>query len=101
MTDRKRIAFIRPNRWPLANTKVYEEVKNQFPDYEIDVIDIKPLLKRRPIILAINGLWTLILYGLDILKGNKKFPEVFWFTPYLFRSVKRLVRQQVSGSGYV
>jgi glycosyltransferase involved in cell wall biosynthesis len=101
MADKKRIAFIRPNRWPLANTKVYEEVKNQFPDYEVDVIDIKPLLRRRPIILAINGLWTLILYGLDILKGIRKFPEAFWFTPYLFRSVKRLVRRQLSGSEYV
>jgi glycosyltransferase involved in cell wall biosynthesis len=96
MTDRKRIAFIRPNKWPLANTKVYEEVKKQFPDHEIDVIDIKPLLKRQPAILLINGIWTLILYGFDILKGHKSFPDAFWYTPYLFHSVKRLLAHQLT-----
>jgi glycosyltransferase involved in cell wall biosynthesis len=101
MADGKRIAFIRPNKWPLANTKVYEEVKKQFPDHEVDVIDIKPLLKRHPAILVINGLWTLLLYGFDILSGYKKFQEVFWFTPYLFRSVKRLVVQRLSRSKYL
>jgi len=101
MTVRKRIAFIRPNKWPLANTKVQEEVKNQFPDYEFDVIDIKPLLKRHPAILVINGLWTLLLYGFDILTGNKRFLEAFWYTPYIFRSVKRLLAQRLSKSEYL
>lgn len=96
MTDRKRIAFIRPNRWPLANTKVYEEIRKQFPDHEVDVIDIKPLLKQHPAILLQNGLWTLILYGFDILLGRKGFQDAFWYTPYLFRSVKRLVTQQLN-----
>jgi len=100
MTDRKRIAFIRPNIWPLANTKVHEEVKKQFPDYEVDVIDIKPLVKRHPVIVLINSLWTLILYSFDILTGNKSFLEAFWFTPYIFRSVKRLLAQRLSKSKY-
>jgi glycosyltransferase involved in cell wall biosynthesis len=101
MAARKRIAFIRPNKWPLANTKVQEEVKKQFPDYEVDVIDIKPLVKRNPALLLINSLWTLILYSFDILTGNKKFLEAFWFTPYIFLSVKRLLGQRLSKSEYL
>jgi glycosyltransferase involved in cell wall biosynthesis len=100
MTDRKRIAFIRPNRWPLANTKVYEEIKKQFPDHEVEVVDIKPLLRRKPVILLLNGVWTLILYGFNILRGHKSFQDAFWFTPYLFHAVKRLVVSQLSHSEY-
>ena len=101
MIDRNRIAFIRPNSWPLANTKVEEEIKKQFLDHEVDVINIKPLVKQHPGIVLINSLCTLILYGFDIVIGHKRFIDAFWHTPYIFSSVKRLVEQRLSNSKYL
>ncbi len=101
MKDRKRIAFLRPNSWPLANTKVEEEIRRQFPDREVDVIDIRPLVKRQPGIVLINTLCTLMLYGIDIVVGHKRFREAFWHTPFIFRAVKRLVAKQLSKARYL
>ena len=99
MRDGKRIAFIRPNSWPLANTKVEEELRAQFPDHEIDVINIKPWVMKRPVILIINTIMTMILYGYSVARGHKKFREAFWHTPYIFREVRKLVEKRLSGSG--
>jgi len=101
LTDGKRIAFIRPNSWPLANTKVEEEIRKQFPEYEVDVINLKPLVRKHPDIVLINSLCTLILYGFDIVNGNKRFREAFWHTPYIFHTVKRLVVKRLSKFKYL
>ena len=98
MRDRKRIAFIRPNLWPLANTKVEEEIRKQFPDHEIDVINIKPWVMKIPRILIINSMITMLLYGSSIVSGNKRFREAFWHTPYIFHEVKKLIAKRLSSS---
>ena len=53
MGKRKRIAFIRPKAWPLANRIVDGVLQKQFPDYEVDVIDIYTLIRKRPEIILV------------------------------------------------
>ena len=101
LTDRKRVAFIRPGPCPLANTKAEEEIRRQFHEYDVDVIDLKALVKKHPDVILINGIYTLILYGFDLIFGNKRLREAFWHTPYIFHTVKRLVTRQLSKSKYL
>ena len=98
LRDRKRIAFFRPNLWPLANTRVEEEFRKQFPDHEIDVINIKPWVMENPRIILANSIITMLLYGSSIVSGNKRFREAFWHTPYIFREVKMLILKRLSRS---
>jgi glycosyltransferase involved in cell wall biosynthesis len=93
---RKKIAFIRPKPWPLANVKVADALARQYPDQDIEIIDIEELIKTKISILAINTLVVWLTYGQDMVTGNKKFKEAFWRTPYIFKAVRRLLRQRLS-----
>jgi glycosyltransferase involved in cell wall biosynthesis len=101
MDKRKRIAFIRPKAWPLANRIVDGVIQKQFPDHQVDVIDISTLIRRRPDILLVNTIATALLYGKDIARRRKKFRLAFWRTPYIFRQVRQLVRKIISEGDYV
>ncbi|MBI5353864.1 MAG: glycosyltransferase family 4 protein [Chloroflexi bacterium] len=96
----KKFAFIQPRSWPLANVKVAEALAKQFSDYDIEVIGIEDLVKTKIALLVINTLQTWLLYGNDILSGNKKFKEAFWRTPYIFNAIKFLVKERLSDQEY-
>jgi glycosyltransferase involved in cell wall biosynthesis len=101
MDKRKRIAFIRPKAWPLANNIVEGVLREKFPDHELDVIDISALVRRRPDLILLNGIATILLYGKDIAFQRKKFRLAFWRTPFIFRQVRRLVQKKVAAGTYV
>src|SRR6266542_2418880 len=100
MDKRKRIAFIRPKAWPLANRIVEGVIKEQFPDHEVDVIDVSTLVRQRPDIVLVNGIATALHYGIDIALRRKKFRLAFWRTPYIFHQVRHLVRSRVTEGDY-
>lgn len=96
----KRIAFFRPKSIPLPNVIVAEILASHFTDHEIDVIDIRSLVRPRLDILAINTLSVIWMYGRDILSGHKKFEVAFWRTPFIFHAIKRLLMKRVEGIEY-
>jgi glycosyltransferase involved in cell wall biosynthesis len=100
MVRRKRIAFIRPKAWPLANSIVDGVIQEQFPDHEVNVIDVSTLVRKRPEIVLVNSFATALLYGLDIIFHRKKFRRAFWRTPYIFREIRKLIRSRVANGGY-
>jgi glycosyltransferase involved in cell wall biosynthesis len=100
MDKRKRIAFIRPKSWPLANQIVEDVIRDQFPDHDIDLIDITKSIMRRPDIILGNCLATLLLYGADLWAGRKKFKLAFWRTPYIFQQIRRLIRRRADKRGF-
>lgn len=100
MDRRKHIAFIRPKAWPLANRIVEGVLKTQFPDHEVEVMDISQMIRKRPDIILVNSIATLTLYGKDIATRRKKFRLAFWRTPYIFRQVKRLTARRLSKARY-
>ncbi len=97
---RKKIAFIRPKPWPLANTKLSEIIKKEFADCDVDVIDIKPLITHNLWILGVNALVTGWLYAPELLAGKKIFREAFWRTPFMFKAVKRLLAKKLAKKNY-
>ncbi len=100
MDKGKRIAFIRPKAWPLANRIVEGVLKEQFPDHEVDTIDVSSLVRRRPGLILVNSIATALLYGKDIAQRRKKFRLAFWRTPYIFRQVRRLVHKRIAEGTY-
>src|SRR5690349_14645643 len=100
MVRRKHIAFIRPKAWPLANSIVDGVIKDQFPDHEVDVIDVSAMVRQRPTIILVNSIVTVLLYGVDIISRRKKFRLAFWRTPYIFREIRKLIRNEVVAGDY-
>ena len=101
MVSSRHIAFIRLKAWPLANLIVEGVLKEQFPDHEVDIIDISSLVRRRPDLVLVNSIATTLLYGKEIAQGRKKFRLAFWRTPYIFRQVRRLVQKRIAQGAYV
>src|SRR6185503_19334086 len=100
MDKSKRIAFIRPKAWPLANRIVDGVIQENFPGHEVEVLDVSTLVRKRPEIILANSIVTALLYGKDIAYRRKKFRLAFWRTPYIFRQIRRLVRSRVSRGNY-
>lgn len=90
-----------PKKWPLANIKVAEAFKHQFSDSEVDVFNIEAIVLKRLDILFLNIIATLVHYGFDIIKREKKFKESFWRTPFVFKFIKRWIKNNLGGGQYL
>ena len=97
---RHQVAFIRPKPWPLANLKMEETIKTEFSDCDVDVIDIEPLILRNWWISGLNSIYTIVLYGHDILARKKKFREAFWRTKYVYKIAKQILKTKLSRKNY-
>ena len=100
MNKGKRIAFIRLKAWPLANCIVEGVLKEQFPEHEVDTIDVSNLIRQRPGLILVNSIVTVLHYGKDIAQGRKKFQAAFWRTPFIFRQIRRLVQKRIAKGTY-
>ena len=96
----KKFAFIRPKPWPLANVKVADALAGQFPDHEMEIINIEDLVKSRVDVVIINTFFVILTYGKDMAAGIRKFKDAFWRTSYIFNMVKRLLRKKTTGRDF-
>ena len=96
----KKFAFIRPKPWPLANVKVADALAGQFPDHEMEIINIEDLVKSRVDVVIINTFFVILTYGKDMAAGTRKFKDAFWRTSYIFNMVKRLLRKKTNGQNF-
>ncbi len=101
MADQQKIAFIRKGRWPLANVRTAKALQNVFPEYQVEEIDLIPLLRRDMRVVARNTLAILAEYGPDVALKRRSVKEAFLITSYLFDEIKQLVADRLSAGGYV
>jgi glycosyltransferase involved in cell wall biosynthesis len=92
------IAFIRIFESAPIGHSVEKMLQESFPEYNVHTIVLTKLLKHHPFICFLNLFPMLLLYGLDLLRGQKRLRGAFFATPFLFRQVKRLVRQQLQST---
>lgn len=89
-----------PKDWPLANVKVADAFKSQFDDCVVDLFNIEAIVLKRPDVLFFNIIATLACYSLDIINGNRKVKDCFWRTPYIFRFIKKWIKNNLGGKQY-
>ncbi|RPI33264.1 MAG: glycosyltransferase family 1 protein [Chloroflexota bacterium] len=94
----QKVYFIRVWPSPPIAKSIEAVLRKAFPEYELEIIDIARILKKRPGILLRNTLAVVRYYGLDILRGIKTFKESFWYTPYLFNQIGRLLPGLIDSS---
>ncbi len=87
----KTFAFIRKGLVPICNEQVAAHLRQQFPDYHMEIIDFTSWLRSRPDILARALVATFWMYGADIIKKRKPAKECLWRTPYLNRKIKQFM----------
>lgn len=97
----RKIAFIQKGRIPLASAQVARVLQENYPHFEVEIIDIKQLLIRRRHVTLLNLFHTLREYGVDITLGKKQAKASFFRTTYLFRKIKSIMAGVLSRSDYV
>lgn len=95
-----KIAFIQKGAVPLASAHVAGALQVNFPEFEVEIIDIKELLAHREKMALINVLHTVQEYGPEILAGKKHAKECYFRTPYLFHQIKRLMDNKLADPDY-
>jgi len=97
----RKIAFIRMEPWPLANDSMVQVLGETFPNFAIEIINVRYLFENRIDIILLNMLFVIKEYGLEILLGRKKnLRACFFRTPYIFKTMKRLVSSHLARKEY-
>lgn len=96
----RKIAFIQKGTVPLASAHVARVLQANFPEMEVEVIDIKELLAHRKKLALLNDWHTMKAYGPEILAGKKQAKECYFRTPYLFHQIKRLMAEKLADPDY-
>ncbi len=93
-----KIAFIKRGSFSGSNGRTRCELERNFPEFELEEIDVGlDLLKRNPHVMLINWLWVFALYGWAILRHRRPVSPCFYYTPYIFRQIRRLLLARLAG----
>lgn len=95
-----KIAFLRKGPIPIACQRVAELLQADFPGHQVEIIDLKGVLRARKDILVRAALHVVKDYGLEVLRRRKTLSEAFFATPYIFGEIKRLAERHLSRGGY-
>ena len=69
-----------------------------FPEFQVEEIDIGlDLLKKNPGVMLLNWLWVFALYGWAILRHGRPVSPCFYYTPFIFRQIRRLLLAHLAG----
>jgi glycosyltransferase involved in cell wall biosynthesis len=97
MNQIQKAAFIKWGSFSHINSSVLEILTTNFPDFQIEVIDISEVLdKNDPLILY----HCLREYGVDLLTGKKTIEGSLLRTPYAFNKVKQAILKKLVNLNY-
>jgi glycosyltransferase involved in cell wall biosynthesis len=97
----QKIAFIRKGKWPLANVSTAKTLQAHFPEYEVEEIDLIPLMRRDTKLIATNALPMVLEYGSDMMLRRRGVKEAFLITSHMFRAIKRMVVERLNPDEYI
>lgn len=94
----KKIAFIKMGSFSNTNKSVLNLLKREFPDYEIDVIDIFEEIVE--IKTFVNLFHAIKEHGLKVFYSGKNFFTSLIYNEYIFKLVKKRITLHLKGSDY-
>ena len=101
----QKIALVKMGSFSLVNEYIKDLLTREFPDFEIDVIDIQQDLVSRK--SPINMLYVLRFYGLDFLLGKRKLigelsqRDILSRTTYFYNEVKQAIGRRLISYDYL
>lgn len=100
MTAIKRILLVYKFDHPDVDS-LKKTLAEQFPQYPLDLLNIKQIVISRFGIMLVNIFYMLKEYPLRQLVGYWKIWRRFWATTFIFKQVKRLVGEHVAAGNYI
>lgn len=99
-SKKKKFAFIRSAAYPIPNQILPGVLAKVLPEYDIELIDIKSILKQQPVLFFLNLLAAGIEYGPKIVAGHIKPRETIYITQYINKKIGQLVRRRITPEDY-
>ncbi|MBP8251058.1 MAG: glycosyltransferase family 4 protein [Herpetosiphon sp.] len=101
MTMRKKIAFIKIGDFSFINPSLIQQMERMFPEYDLDVIDLKHWINSDKTLKARFTLAALREYWKPIMQRKRSISQNFFSTHYSTRKVKQYIQQRVNPRDYV
>ena len=95
---RKKIAYIRTFGSTPIGYSVEKMLRDTFPEYDVETIELTKLLRQYPHIILLNLVSFLALYTNKLLRDRNNLWAAFFATPYLFKKVKSLVNKHLAST---
>ena len=92
---KKRCAFVTKGGFSYANSRILEELIRQFPEYEVESIDVSDLLQQTKLLCFINIFVALWEYPREIFTRIRPLRECFYLTDLIFDALKRAMAARV------
>lgn len=93
---KKTILFIRIWPSPPIARSTADMIRDTFPEFNLEVLDLWHQLKKKKMVLLINFWHTIKDYGPDILKGKYSLRDAYLHTPYIFRCARQYMHERYS-----
>jgi len=93
--SKQKIAFIRPAAYPLPNAVLPHYLGKAFPEYTLEIIDIRSIIKSNPMMLVQNSMAMIVEYGLNIARGLTTTREAFYTTNFLNKRISRMLNEKI------
>jgi glycosyltransferase involved in cell wall biosynthesis len=97
---KKKIAFIRPAAIPLPNQVLPGILQKTFPEFDLDIIDVKEILKSHPALFAANTFAAITEYGAKLALRHITPREAFFANRSLYTKINKLVKEHVTTHEY-
>jgi len=98
--EKKKIAFIRPAAYPLPNRVLPDVLGRAFPEYSIEIIDLKNIMQGQPLLLLQNALAMIFEYGPRLASGRISLREAFYTTKYIYTKFGRMLKKRIKAESY-
>jgi glycosyltransferase involved in cell wall biosynthesis len=72
-----------------------------FPEYSIEIIDLKSIMQNQPLLLLQNALAMVFEYGPRLVSGRISLREAFYTTKYIYTKFGRLLKKQIKAESYI
>ena len=95
-------AFIKIRTGHTVVRQLLQILGQAFPNLEMEVIDVKPLLKQKPLSILFNIFHMIKIYGIDKHLFEKRiFYNRFFGTPYMFHKINDILKYELANKDYI
>jgi len=99
----KKILFVTIDHFSNINPSLEKQLRQHYPDHEVEVLMLKPLLVKNYPVLLMGALAILGEYFSDFILGKKQLlnlKKYIYFTPYMLRYFKREIEKHLKKNQY-
>jgi hypothetical protein len=92
----KTLAFVRMGPFPIPNRLLPIHLEAALPNWQVEVFDIKPEIRRKPLVLLLNLFFLLRENGLHLLGGRLTPWQAFFTTTYMFKKMSAISQRWIA-----